>query len=253
MKSYPFSIEPYRLVEMVWPNVCGIQYEGNSYWADVVRIPGVYPKIWVPSLYLGVLTVVLGFSALALQEGPALARLAVRDPGREPARKFGQVHEPDLGGSRARRHVEVSDARAPRRGTGPGRRDRHRADPPGRFSPRWRRRLLLVVGDGSAGLPAVPIPRQAVHVHHPGAGCTGRRGVGPNVRGAHPRNRCPAHPPLGLELAVFAGVVIERQPILAAFRPRPASGTFGPFDAAKGYQAILGGLAHGGDRVGGRG
>ena len=53
---YPFSIEPYRLVEMVWPNISGIQFEGNTYWVDCSRIPGRSSQIWVPSLYLGGLT-----------------------------------------------------------------------------------------------------------------------------------------------------------------------------------------------------
>ena len=41
MKSIVFSIEPYRLVEMAWPNILGAQFAGNTYWGEIIRIPGV--------------------------------------------------------------------------------------------------------------------------------------------------------------------------------------------------------------------
>jgi hypothetical protein len=68
---YPFSLEPQRLIELFWPNIFGVQYQGNSYWLSVVRVPGVHPKIWVPSLYLGGLTCVLGLGSLSFRQGPA--------------------------------------------------------------------------------------------------------------------------------------------------------------------------------------
>lgn len=67
---YPFSLEPYRLVEFFWPNVLGTQFTGNTFWLDVVQIPGIHPKIWVPSLYLGGLTFVLAVSVFRLRGGP---------------------------------------------------------------------------------------------------------------------------------------------------------------------------------------
>jgi hypothetical protein len=67
---YPFSIEPFRLVELVYPNILGTQFEGNSYWGDALRMPGVYPKVWVPSLYLGGLTLGLAICGLAIRRGP---------------------------------------------------------------------------------------------------------------------------------------------------------------------------------------
>ena len=50
---YPFSLEPFRLAEMVWPSVFGTSFGRNAYWIDSLTIPGVRQKIWVPSLYLG--------------------------------------------------------------------------------------------------------------------------------------------------------------------------------------------------------
>jgi hypothetical protein len=66
---YPFSIEPYRLIEMAWPNVMGVSFRGNSYWGNLVLLPGMRPKVWVPSLYLGGFTLALALSVLSLRRG----------------------------------------------------------------------------------------------------------------------------------------------------------------------------------------
>ena len=67
---YPFSLEPFRLAEIAWPNILGSQFEGNSYWGEMIHVPGARPKSWVPSLYLGGLTFVLALSALTFRHGP---------------------------------------------------------------------------------------------------------------------------------------------------------------------------------------
>ena len=67
---YAFSVEPHRLIEMIWPNIWGMQFGGNTYWASLVRLPGSYPKMWVPSLYLGGLTLIFVLPAFALRRGP---------------------------------------------------------------------------------------------------------------------------------------------------------------------------------------
>ena len=67
---YPFSIEPFRLVELAWPNVFGARFEANTYWRDAVKLLGTPPEVWAPSLYLGGLTLVLALSALAIRRGP---------------------------------------------------------------------------------------------------------------------------------------------------------------------------------------
>ena len=69
-EQYAFSVEPYRLIEVIWPNVWGGQFGRNTYWAGALRIPGVYPMMWVPSLYLGGLTLVLAVPTLAFRKGP---------------------------------------------------------------------------------------------------------------------------------------------------------------------------------------
>ena len=66
---YSYSVEPYRLAELIWPDVGGRFYGENSFWPGVMRIPGVYPKIWAPSLYLGGITLILAASAVAVRRG----------------------------------------------------------------------------------------------------------------------------------------------------------------------------------------
>ncbi len=99
---YHFSVEPYRLGELIWPNVAGVNYGENSYWPEVVRLPGVYPKLWVPSLYLGGLTVVLAAVALGLRQGPPwrvwLSAIAIVS-----AWRFGPIHRADLDGADSHR------------------------------------------------------------------------------------------------------------------------------------------------------
>jgi hypothetical protein len=68
---YPFSIEPIRLAELAWPNVLGAPFGRNTYWRDAMNIPGGRPDIWVPSLYMGGLTLVLACGAMAMRRGPA--------------------------------------------------------------------------------------------------------------------------------------------------------------------------------------
>ena len=67
---YPFSIEPFRLLEVACPNILGTQFSGNNYWGEIIHIPGARPKVWVPSLYMGGLTLVLGLSSLSVRHGP---------------------------------------------------------------------------------------------------------------------------------------------------------------------------------------
>jgi hypothetical protein len=67
---YPFSIEPFRLVELAWPNILGSRFGGNTYWRDALKLPGAPRETWTPSLYFGGLTLVLACSAMALRQGP---------------------------------------------------------------------------------------------------------------------------------------------------------------------------------------
>jgi hypothetical protein len=67
--SFQYSLEPFRLVGLIWPNILGARVGEQSYWIDALRLPGISTMEWVPSLYLGGLTAVLATSAMALRRG----------------------------------------------------------------------------------------------------------------------------------------------------------------------------------------
>ena len=60
---YPFSLEPYRLVEMVWPGFFGRTFGSNVAWMGSI-LPNLSHRTWVSSLYVGGLTLAFGFGAL---------------------------------------------------------------------------------------------------------------------------------------------------------------------------------------------
>ena len=66
---YPFSVEPYRFVELAWPSAFGSHFLGrNSNWMGL--LPPGHHETWVPSLYVGGLTLVLALGAFGFREGP---------------------------------------------------------------------------------------------------------------------------------------------------------------------------------------
>ncbi|MBN2475778.1 MAG: hypothetical protein JXB62_14295 [Pirellulales bacterium] len=58
---YHFSVGPWRLAEYVWPNVGGRQFPVHRRWLDVLPAEG---RIWTPSLYMGLLPLLLALSAM---------------------------------------------------------------------------------------------------------------------------------------------------------------------------------------------
>lgn len=67
---FPFSLEPLRLVEFLWPNVFGTHFHGNRAWLGVIPPARIHAEVWVPSLYVGGLTVLLASVALGFRGGP---------------------------------------------------------------------------------------------------------------------------------------------------------------------------------------
>jgi len=63
---YHFSIGPWRLGEYLWPNFSGRQFPVHRRWLDVIPGEG---RIWVPSLYMGLLPLVLALAAMRLRGG----------------------------------------------------------------------------------------------------------------------------------------------------------------------------------------
>lgn len=60
---YPFSLEPYRIIELIWPNAFGTMFGGSGHWLGLLPPIGGH-EVWVPSLYLGVGTLLLAWAGL---------------------------------------------------------------------------------------------------------------------------------------------------------------------------------------------
>ncbi|MEO6811483.1 MAG: hypothetical protein ABI353_20415 [Isosphaeraceae bacterium] len=65
---FPFSLEPYRVVELAWPNVFGTSFRGNRSWLRL--LPPENHRLWIPSLYMGGLTLALALGTLGFRGGP---------------------------------------------------------------------------------------------------------------------------------------------------------------------------------------
>ena len=68
-RIYGFEMEPYRLIEVLWPNVFGMSWPVNRSWIQALP-PADERMLWVPSLYVGGLTVALALGALGFRAGP---------------------------------------------------------------------------------------------------------------------------------------------------------------------------------------
>ena len=66
---YLFSMEPFRVVELVWPNVFGTSSPENRAWLQAIPPVGDH-QLWVDSLYMGSLALVLALSAARVKAGP---------------------------------------------------------------------------------------------------------------------------------------------------------------------------------------
>ncbi|MFT5300253.1 MAG: hypothetical protein ACI87E_000508 [Mariniblastus sp.] len=61
--AYQFSQPPWSLAELFWPNISGKPFPLHQRWASA--LPGA-DRIWMPSLYLGLVVVLLGLSGVRL-------------------------------------------------------------------------------------------------------------------------------------------------------------------------------------------
>ena len=66
---YPFSVEPHRAAEMIWPGCFGAHRHPERSWLPLIP-PRHQVRPWVPSLYLGGLTLALAFGGAGLRGGP---------------------------------------------------------------------------------------------------------------------------------------------------------------------------------------
>ncbi len=61
---YAFWIAPWRLAEMIWPNVSGHQFPQNTRWIDIFSVDD---RVWEPSLYHGAVPFVLALAACGVR------------------------------------------------------------------------------------------------------------------------------------------------------------------------------------------
>jgi hypothetical protein len=66
---YPFSLEPYRLVEAIWPGIYGRSFGKAVTWGELLT-PTLNHRVWTPSLYLGGFTAILALAAAGFRGGP---------------------------------------------------------------------------------------------------------------------------------------------------------------------------------------
>ena len=68
-RIYGFDVEPYRMIEAVWPGAYGKFGPENRSWVHAFS-PAGERQIWTPSLYVGGLTLVLALGAFGFRGGP---------------------------------------------------------------------------------------------------------------------------------------------------------------------------------------
>ena len=241
---YPFSLEPYRLVELIWPNILGIQFQGNTYWMDVVRLPGVHPKVWVPSLYLGVLTLVLACRALAIRRGTAWEVWLSVIVLVSLVASLGQYTSPIWA---TRFLAQVSQWPALQRWVADlGPLDKDDSTP-------IRLDGYLRDGDGSAYwwlstvLPGFRQFRYPAKLFtFTALGIAALAGLGwDRLRTGQRRGPIAVMAALlALSLVLLVGVWVKRAAILTVFQAAPGGSLFGPFDPAGAHAAIVRALVH---------
>jgi hypothetical protein len=236
---YPFSLEPFRLLELACPNILGTQFSGNNYWGEMIHIPGARPKSWVPSLYIGGLTLVLALSSLAVRHGPpwrvwftviaAVSLLgglgkygspiwAARVLEASSTSPVVQRMLPDIG------PVDPLDDT-------PIRKDGFLRDGDGGFY--WSMTYLL------PGFRQFRYPAKLFTFTSLALVILAGVGFDRVLTGQASRARALFLLFLVLSLAGLAGVVVRREAILAVFKTSKANTMMGPFDPLGGYEVLV--------------
>ena len=66
---YYFSLDPFRIVELVWPNLFGTNAPQSRSWIQAIPSAGDH-QLWIDSIYVGGLIPVLAISCAGLRSGP---------------------------------------------------------------------------------------------------------------------------------------------------------------------------------------
>ena len=223
-------------MELLWPNVMGVEFNGNTHWRDALSLPGSRPDVWVLWLYLGAMTLVLALSAVALRRGPPWRVWLTSLVLASLLGSLGQFTSPIWMARVGAASWHGSFSRDVLARVGPLDREdilvRHDGFPrDGDGSVYWWMTVMLP-GFRQFRFPAKLFTFTAL-------GLAGLAGMGwDDVRTDRARrivllSTCC----LVLSLAVLAGVLIARPAILKTFRAATIASNFGPFDADGGFHA----------------
>jgi len=70
-RVFDYSVAPWRLLELLWPNVAGRPWPSHHHWIDAWSDD---PRTWTPSLYIGLVPLLLAAAALRWRGGAAIDR-----------------------------------------------------------------------------------------------------------------------------------------------------------------------------------
>jgi hypothetical protein len=237
---YGFDIEPYRLIEAVWPDAYGRFGPDNRSWIQAVPPVGER-QLWTPSLYIGGLTLMLAASGMGTtRKTRACAAWPVAllfIGGVALAASFGRFAGPLWWARCLPGLAEVLGPHDPHP-------DRQRIDgylPDGTGSV-YGLLALLLPGFSLFRYPAKLLPVTVLAVSALAGRGWDRLALG---RTRVPRRWCLAG--LGITLVLLIAVLAARGPLVGSLSRRiPATVEFGPVDPPAAVAATVRGLLHGG-------
>ena len=236
---YPFSLEPFRLAEMVWPSGFGTSFGRNAYWIDSLTIPGVRQKVWVPSLYIGSLGLVLALGSLTFRRGHAPRVWLSWIVAASLVGALGQYTSPIWA---ARMLAETAGVQVPDIGkldtndVTPIRLDRYLRDGDGGVY--WWMTTLL------PGFRQFRFPAKLLTFSTFGLAAL----AGMGWDDLHTRRRRGTTALAGVllvaTLGLLAVVIHQREPLIARFSGQGLGSAFGPLDPKAGYGELVRSLVH---------
>ncbi len=207
-----FSLEPYRLIEWVWPGAFGTVLEGGSHWLGALPPLGKH-RVWVDTLYFGALGLVFALRGLSSNRNGPFEQWFQLIAVMGTLASLGLFTDPSAwagGDGSGSFYALLTQAL------------------PGFGGFRYPSKVLVFVGLALSVLAGLAWDRsERGLVNWPIRWAWGLVGIG---------------------LAAILIVLVGRAPILGALRASPiAAGgpPFGPFDAEGAWRAMLGASAHG--------
>jgi Bacterial membrane protein YfhO len=237
-ETYLYTVEPFRLIELAWPNILGMPLESKSHWGAAIKMPGGHSKGWVPSHYLGGLTLGLALGALAIRSAPPWRVWLTVVGGLSLLGSLGQYTSPvwtaramNASSNSATLHNWLADL-GPMDPSGPTiiRPDGYLRDCDGGFY--WWLAIILP-GFRQFRYPAKLFTLTVMAITAV-AGSSWDRVCAGRGRGTLMVLRIL----LALTVAALAAVVFQKETILASLHALKSRSSFGSFDAASGYGAI---------------